>query len=85
MPLLEGLEELALGSASYQSAADSDELSASWKKEYPFLYHVSKSSTLSKERLFEIVARALVDAIMKEFEPETASARAETSPRRAAS
>ncbi len=73
MPLLEGLEELALGSASYQSAADADEHSESWKKEYPFLYHVSRPSTLSKDRLFEIIARGAIDAIMKEFEQEPAA------------
>jgi TetR/AcrR family transcriptional regulator, tetracycline repressor protein len=77
MPLLEGLEELALGSASYQSAADADEHSDSWSKEYPSLYHLSRSRALSKDRLFEIVARGTIDAIMKEFEqqPVTEDAR----------
>jgi AcrR family transcriptional regulator len=68
MPLLEGLEELALGSASYRSAADADEHSESWSREYPSLYHLSRSRALSHDRLFEIITRGTIDAIMREFE-----------------
>ncbi len=76
MPLIEALEELALGSASYRSAVDLDEqLSETWKNEYPFLYHMSKQTKLSKDRIFQLMARAAIDAIMSEADssPDTAS------------
>jgi AcrR family transcriptional regulator len=64
MPLVEALEELALGSASYQSAVDNDEHSDLWKESYPYLYHLSKRTVLSKDRIFELIARAAIEAIM---------------------
>jgi hypothetical protein len=64
MPLVEALEELALGSASYQSAVDKDEHSDLWKESYPYLYHLSKRTVLSKDRIFELIARAAIEAIM---------------------
>jgi AcrR family transcriptional regulator len=64
MPLLETLEELALGSANYESAADRDEHSDTWKENYPNLYHLSRRVVLSRDEVFELVARATIDAIM---------------------
>jgi AcrR family transcriptional regulator len=64
MPLVEALEELALGSASYQSAVDKDEHPELWKESYPYLYHLSKKTVLSKDRIFELIARAAIEAIM---------------------
>ena len=64
MPLLETLEELALGSASYESAVDKDEHSESWQVDYPNLYHLSRRTVLSRDDVFELVARATIDAIM---------------------
>jgi hypothetical protein len=64
MPLLETLEELALGSASYESAVDKDEHSESWQVDYPNLYHLSRRTSLSRDDVFELVARATIDAII---------------------
>lgn len=66
MPLMEGLEELALGSASYQSAVDKDEHRELWKEKYPYLYHLSLKTTLTKDRIFELIARASIEAILEE-------------------
>jgi AcrR family transcriptional regulator len=64
MPLLEVLEEMALGSASYQSAVDNDEHSESWRDNYPYLYHLSRKTTMSKDRIFELIAHAAIEAII---------------------
>jgi TetR/AcrR family tetracycline transcriptional repressor len=66
LPLLEALEEVAIGSASYQSAVDNDEQSESWKEDYPVLYHLSRRPALSKERLFELIVRATIAAVLDE-------------------
>jgi AcrR family transcriptional regulator len=68
MPLLETLEELALGSASYESAVHKDEHSETWKEFYPNLYHLSLKPALNRDEIFELVARATIEAIMKELE-----------------
>ena len=73
MPLVEGLEELALGSASYQSAVDKDEHSELWKERYPYLYHLSVKTTLTKDRIFELIARASIEAILAEVEAEVST------------
>lgn len=66
MPLMEALEELVLGSANYQSAVENDDQSESWKAEHPFLYHLSRRH-VDRDRLFEVMARAVIDAIATEF------------------
>lgn len=66
MPLLEALEEIAIGSASYQSAVDNDEASENWKEEYPVIFHLSRQPALSKDRLFELIARATITAVFDE-------------------
>jgi AcrR family transcriptional regulator len=68
MPLLETLEELALGSASYESAVHKDEHSETWKEFFPNLYHLSLKPALTRDKIFELVARATIEAIMKELE-----------------
>lgn len=73
MPLLEGLEELALGSASYQSAVDKDEHSELWKEQYPYLYHLSVKTALTKDRMFELIARASIEAILAAAEADASS------------
>jgi AcrR family transcriptional regulator len=64
MPLLETLEQLALGSASYESAVDKDEHLENWKENYPNLYHLSRRTVLSRDEVFELVARATIETIM---------------------
>lgn len=66
MPLMEALEELVLGSANYQSAVENDDQSETWKADYPFLYHLSRRH-VDRDRLFEVMARAVIDAIALEF------------------
>jgi TetR/AcrR family tetracycline transcriptional repressor len=68
MPLVEALEELSLGSASYQSAVDSDQHSSEWRTSYPYLFHLSKKSVLDNDEIFELIARAAIDAIVKAVE-----------------
>ena len=68
MPLVEGLEELALGSASYQSAVDKDEHPELWRERYPYLYHLSVKTILTKDRIFELIARASIEAILAEVD-----------------
>ncbi len=70
MLLLESLEELALGSASYQSAVERDEHSDTWQENYPYLYHLSRKAALSKDRVFELIARATIDLIMAEVKEQ---------------
>ncbi len=82
MPLLETLEELALGSASYESAVDRDEHSELWKEHYPNLYHLSRKQVLSRDAIFELVARAAIEAIMKALDQrKTPGPKAATLPR----
>jgi len=68
MPLLEGLESLALGCATYQSAVESDSQSDNWQTEHPFLFHVSQDRAVSRERVFEVMVRSSIVAILDEFE-----------------
>nr|WP_087575434.1 TetR/AcrR family transcriptional regulator [Sphingomonas sp. CDS-1] len=75
MPLMEALEEIVLGSANYHSAVENDDQSESWKSEHPFLYHLSRRH-VDRDRLFEIMARAVIDAIAAEFGIEQADSAA---------
>jgi AcrR family transcriptional regulator len=76
MPLLETLEELALGSASYESAVQKDEHSETWKEFYPNLYHLSLKPALNRDEIFELVARATIEAILRELEGRRTAAAA---------
>lgn len=69
MPLMEALEEIVLGSANYQSAVENDDQSETWKSDYTFLYHLSRRP-VDRDRLFEVMARAVIDAIAAEFNIE---------------
>jgi TetR/AcrR family transcriptional regulator, tetracycline repressor protein len=66
MPLIEALEEIALGSACYRSPVNTTKPSEAWKNEYPFLYHFGRQTKLSKERIFVVIARAAIDALIME-------------------
>lgn len=68
MPILETIEELALGNASYKSAVFADEQADQWKTSYPYLYHLSMVADLDHEHLFEIVVRSAIDAIVDAVE-----------------
>jgi AcrR family transcriptional regulator len=67
MPLMEGLESLALGSAAYESAANADTGTEDWQEQNPFLFHVRKNRDISRARVFEVMAKAAVDAVLNEY------------------
>lgn len=67
MPLLESLEAVALGFASYQSAVETDQQDG-WSQQHSFLFHVGENRAFSTSRSFEIVAQAAVEAVIKEYE-----------------
>ena len=84
MPLLESLEAVALGFASYQSAVETDRQDG-WKEQNSFLYHVSENRAFSTSRSFELVVHAAVEAVIKEYdatEGQGAAARATRPARR---
>jgi AcrR family transcriptional regulator len=64
LPLVEALEQLALGSASFQSAVERDEHSETWKTHFPHLWHLSRQSALTGDQMFELIARAAIDVIV---------------------
>jgi hypothetical protein len=68
MPMMEGLESLALGSAAYESGVIADTEDDNWQDKHPYLYHASRSRDISRARTFEILANAVVAAIMGEYE-----------------
>jgi TetR/AcrR family transcriptional regulator, tetracycline repressor protein len=80
MPLLEGLESLALGCAAYESAVASDTTIDNWQEQHPFLYRVSISSDITRAKSLEVMAHAIVKAILGEFENPTGPAIAEGEP-----
>lgn len=67
MPLLESLEAVALGFASYQSAVETDQHDG-WKQQHSFLFHVAENRAFSTSRSFEIVAQAAVEAVIREYD-----------------
>jgi TetR/AcrR family transcriptional regulator, tetracycline repressor protein len=68
MSLLDGTESLALGCAAYESAVESDKGEDDWPAAYPFLYHVGRNREISQERAFGVMIRAVVDALIAEYE-----------------
>jgi AcrR family transcriptional regulator len=75
MPMMEGLESLALGYAAYESGVTADTEDDNWQEQHPYLYHVSRHPDISRARTFEIMAKAVVAAVMDEYEATaTASA-----------
>ena len=68
MALLDGTESLALGCAAYESAVESDKGEDDWPAAYPFLYHVGRNREIGQERAFEVMIRAVIDALIAEYE-----------------
>ena len=64
MPLMEALESLALGCAAYQSAVAADTGDDNWQQAHPFLYHVSRNAEISYDVAFDVMIKAVVDAIL---------------------
>lgn len=73
MALLDGTESLALGCAAYESAVESDKGEDDWPASYPFLYHVGRSREISQDHAFDVMVRAVIDAIVKDYEDRHAS------------
>jgi AcrR family transcriptional regulator len=71
LPLLEALEQVALGSVLYESAVELDEHPETWKDEYPHLYQLGQQAALDQDAIFEVTARALIDAIVDAVEAES--------------
>jgi AcrR family transcriptional regulator len=72
LPVLEALEQLAIGSVLYDSAVELDEHPEAWKDEYPHLYQLGQQAALDQDQLFEVMARAIIDAVVDAVEPEPA-------------
>lgn len=70
MPLMDGLESIALGCAAYQSAVEADTGTDNWQEANPFLFHVSRSAEVSKLGAFEAIAQAAVGAILETYRAE---------------
>jgi TetR/AcrR family tetracycline transcriptional repressor len=77
MPLMDGLESLALGCAAYQSAVEADTGTDNWQEANPFLFHVSRSAEVSKLGAFEAIAQAAVGAILETYRVEAEGKAAE--------
>lgn len=71
MPMMEGLESLALGYAAYESAVAADTATDNWQEQNPFLYRVSVSAGISRAKSFEVMAYAIVEAILEEYNNPT--------------
>lgn len=74
MPMMEGLESLALGCAAYESAVAADTGTDNWQEQNPFLYRVSQNAGITRAKAFRVMADALVAAILEEFENPTPAA-----------
>jgi AcrR family transcriptional regulator len=73
LPLLEALEQVALGSVIYQSAVELDEHPETWKDAYPHLYQLGQQAALDQDEIFDVVSWALIDAIVAAVEPKRAA------------
>jgi len=71
MPLMEGLESLALGCAAYESAVAADTVADNWQEQHPFLYRVSMNAGITRAKAFKVMADALVSGLLAEFEQPT--------------
>jgi AcrR family transcriptional regulator len=71
LPLLEALEQVALGSVLYESAVELDEHPEAWKDEFPHLYQLGQQAALDQDAIFEVTARALIDAIVDAVSAES--------------
>lgn len=77
MPMMEGLEALALGYAAYESAVAADTATDNWQEKHPFLYRVSISAGLTRAKSFQVMAHAIVAAVLDEYDNPTGPAIAE--------
>lgn len=82
MPMMEGLESLALGWAAYESGVIADTTDDNWQENHPYLFHVTRNRDISRQRAFEVMAKAGVEAILAEY--QTAKDRLATEPAEAA-
>jgi hypothetical protein len=80
MPLMEGLEALALGWAAYESAVIADTTDDNWQEHHPYLYHVARHPGLTRQRAFEVMAKASVEAILAEYYASVGAAPAPVAP-----
>lgn len=79
MPVVEAMEELALGSVCFQSSVQKDDNTDEWRDAYPYLYHLSRNPALSKDELFRISAKAIIDVILGDPGASRAEDRADAS------
>jgi AcrR family transcriptional regulator len=80
MPLMEGLEALALGWAAYESAVIADTTDDNWQEHHPYLYHVARHPGLTRQRAFEVMAKASVEAILADYYASVGAAPAPVAP-----
>lgn len=74
MPLLEAVEALPLGCAAYAAAVEADEQTDDWEGDYPYLFHVWRNRSLTREQVFRSMIGAAIDAVLAEYEAVTAQA-----------
>jgi AcrR family transcriptional regulator len=67
MPILEGLESLALGLAACESAVATDTGDDNWHEQHPFLFHAHNVAAITRPRTIEVGAAALIEAILAEY------------------
>jgi TetR/AcrR family tetracycline transcriptional repressor len=79
MPLMDGLESIALGCAAYESAVAADAGTDNWHEQHPLLFHVRRSADVSHADAFDAMANAVVDAILAQYQAKVATAE-ETQP-----
>lgn len=71
IPLLELLEQMALGSVIYRSVATADEASRPMSADFPHLHELAQQSVLGSDQIFEVAARAVIDAIVEAVSAST--------------
>ena len=71
MPMMEGLEALALGLAAYESGVAADTGDDNWQADHPYLYHVIRNRDISRSRAFDVLVKAVVEAILAEHQAAT--------------
>jgi TetR/AcrR family transcriptional regulator, tetracycline repressor protein len=74
MPLMDGLESIALGCAAYESAVAGDTDADNWHEQNPLLYHVSRSAEVSHAEAFDAMANAAVDAVLARYHAKAGAA-----------
>ena len=67
MEVMEALEILAVGSASYQYGVNSEVSGGSWTDSYPVIDRLIKNHKPNRTELFNLIARASLDAILEKY------------------